>query len=835
MRARQGSPLTVPMPHMSSPVTYPPSSSPPPVIDSRKRGIHNAQAYPLKKRSLSGNEQPKGPAVGPLGSSILFKRSAEINKENLPPYESSSPLLDIDGEDRVTLKDIDNIESSLKCPTTSQESHTVARSMDGESALDLRRLPLSLPQAKTSHGRTFNIRLKESTAPISYERLIGERSVHAPNEAKRSFYGIDIHNLIDQAALTPKPAEHSSHGIDSEISQPSIEASFHGQTTRRGRKMLWTEKYRARKFTELVGDDRTHRDVLRWLKEWDSVVFPGLGKPRPRNSFQEENQESRPHRKILMLTGPPGLGKTTLAHVCARQAGYEVLEVNASDERSRDVVKGRIRDCVGTDNVKGVKAKTKDGNIRNTGRPFCVVVDEVDGVVGGSNGGEGGFIKALIDLVMLDQKNSAAPSNATGNTTRAKKRGDRFQLLRPMILICNDVYHQALRPLRAATIAELIHIRKPPLDKIVSRLESVFEQEGIPHDKDGVQRLCEATWGLSNRRERISQSSGTSEGDMRSILVVAEWVASKLRQSREKFSRLTKKWIEENMLEDLSHGGGGTRGMGRGGAREAVCRIFKQGAGFTNSELLATSHANAGSPEIGDVQGVSQAAKRSAMQRLQEIIDASGESDRIITDCFTAYPSHQFQDDTFLSKPNAACDWLHFHDQLSSRVHSGQEWELGSYLSQSVLGLHQLFASPAKQFGGGDQRPWQEDANEEPSLFLGPRADYEALEAMKRNQAILIGLQSSLSIPLIRSFRSMTDISTDLLPNIVKMLTPDVKPVVVGGSGDQRGVVSVRKEGEREMIQRAVGVMSAIGVTFERSRVDAGQAGVSTYIYRMEP
>lgn len=29
------------------------------------------------------------------------------------------------------------------------------------------------------------------------------------------------------------------------------------------------------------------------------------------------------------MSGPPGLGKTTLAHVVARQAGYDVFEINA--------------------------------------------------------------------------------------------------------------------------------------------------------------------------------------------------------------------------------------------------------------------------------------------------------------------------------------------------------------------------------------------------------------------------------------------------------------------------------------------------------------------------
>lgn len=39
-------------------------------------------------------------------------------------------------------------------------------------------------------------------------------------------------------------------------------------------------------------------------------------------------------KKIAVLCGPPGLGKTTLAHTIARHAGYSVREINASDDRS---------------------------------------------------------------------------------------------------------------------------------------------------------------------------------------------------------------------------------------------------------------------------------------------------------------------------------------------------------------------------------------------------------------------------------------------------------------------------------------------------------------------
>ena len=829
---------------LSSPVAYPPSSSPPPILEKRRRS-HHSEVLPETKRRFLGTVD--GNSIGPpefRKPTQASPRTAleEIGTNTPAISRPRGPFVDDDDDEDENENSIihNGLAGNLANEKVAKEISTVTDlSLEVSEQEVTRGFSTGVPRVKTSSGKSFRIGLKKAAATLSYERLIASRSTTAPGKAARSFYGVDIHHLLDEAAKEPERVGDAPPTVHEDLPCPSVEAPIPMKAPKKGRTMLWTEKYRARKFTDLVGDERTHRDVLRWLKGWDPIVFPGSTKPKPRVKFGEDDTESRQHRKILMLTGPPGLGKTTLAHVCARQAGYEIVEINASDERSRDVVKGRIRDSVGTENVKGVNTTEAGGSTtRKAGRPVCVIVDEVDGVVSGSSGsGEGGFIKALIDLAVLDQKNSNVLGSSSTNSVRAKKKGDKFRFLRPMILICNDVYHPSLRPLRASTMAEIIHIRKPPLDKVVMRLKSVFDREGLPCDSDGVRRLCEATWGISNRRESRSISSGTGEGDMRGILVVGEWVAAKMRASADNGARLTKMWVEENMIENLAHGGGGARGLGRGGAKEAVERVFMHGAGFPKSVSAPPLAEDFKTVKSGDAVGVSELAKKMAMDRLREMVDTSGESDRIVTDCFTAYPSHQWQDDTLLTKPNAAYEWLHFHDRLSSKVHVGQEWELGPYLSQSVLGFHHLFACPAKHsWATADQKGWEED-EEEPLPFSGPRADYSASEALKQHKAILAGLQSSLSIPLLRSFRSTEDVSVDLLPHLIRILTPDVKPIVVGGSGDQRGVVSVRKEGERRLIERAVEVMGAVGITFERARVESGQNGLSSaqYIYRMEP
>ena len=192
------------------------------------------------------------------------------------------------------------------------------------------------------------------------------------------------------------------------------------------------------------------------------------------------------------------------------------MEINASDDRSRDVVKNRIRTSLGTESVKTV-SNTKDANgPQKLAKPACVVVDEVDGVVSGSGGsGEGGFVKALIDLVLLDQKNESGNTSSNNYGNKKKKKGDDFRLLRPLVLICNDVYAPALRPLRQSNLAEIIHVGKPTMDSVVNRLSKVFENEGIPCDKDAARKICEAAWGMTSGIDSKKGAESTVEGDLR--------------------------------------------------------------------------------------------------------------------------------------------------------------------------------------------------------------------------------------------------------------------------------------------------------------------------------
>lgn len=702
----------------------------------------------------------------------------------------------------------------------------------------------------TCSGKSDGVLKRTTTTRIDYKDMVAERSRTKEGRAKRAYFGVDIHKLMEDAAKEIEASKTRTKPAPGHT-KPVMQSVEDGTSNlRRPKKtMLWTEKYRARNFIDLVGDDLTNRQVLRWLKRWDTIVFPNSARPKPasarKHAAQHQEEEEKPHRKILMLTGPPGLGKTTLAHVCARQAGYEVIEINASDDRSSNVVKGRIRTSLGTESVKTVEhAKPKAGTKVKVARPACVVVDEVDGVTAGSGAsGEGGFVKALIDLVMTDQKNNSGTAGAAA-AARKKKKGDDFRQMRPLILICNDVYHPSLRPLRQSGLAEIIRIGKPSVDAVVGRLKAVFEKEGIPCEKDAARKLCESAWGMSNALDAKRGAESAAEGDLRGVMVVGEWVAGRLKAQESKGPlQLTRQWIDKNIVQELQHGGGGARGLGRGGVKEIVSRVFQEGAGFPRQADVSVNKKTRHEQPQAQL-GFTEHLKKHAIERLREMVDTSGEVDRILTDIFSEYPNREFNDDSYLSKPTEAYEWLSFHDDCSSRLYASQEWELAPYLSQPVLACHHLFASPHRPHANmGYDKQWRAaegdaGAEEAPLPFTGPRADYSAHDTIKQNRALLQGLQGQLPPTLMRAFRSPEDIATDFLPYLVRLVSPDVKPVVVGGSGDKGSIASVRRESEKNMVKRGAEVLAEVGVALLKGKIEdsnPSMAGRTQWVYRMDP
>ena len=80
----------------------------------------------------------------------------------------------------------------------------------------------------------------------------------------------------------------------------------------------WTERHRPRSEQLLEGNEVQRRKIRAWLDEW---------------------QNGAPKKKAVLLIGPPGVGKTTVARAIAEDMGWNVIELNASDARNAAAIR----------------------------------------------------------------------------------------------------------------------------------------------------------------------------------------------------------------------------------------------------------------------------------------------------------------------------------------------------------------------------------------------------------------------------------------------------------------------------------------------------------------
>jgi len=112
--------------------------------------------------------------------------------------------------------------------------------------------------------------------------------------------------------------------------------------------------------------------------------------------------------RAALLSGPPGIGKTSAARIVCAQLGYEVVEQNASDTRNKSSIESNIKDLSANKtldyfSVAGVKKAEANTNPMAAAlgglatQKSVIIMDEVDGVGAGDRGGIAALIKIIKD------------------------------------------------------------------------------------------------------------------------------------------------------------------------------------------------------------------------------------------------------------------------------------------------------------------------------------------------------------------------------------------------------------------------------------------------------
>ncbi|KAK0205975.1 purine nucleotide binding protein [Desarmillaria ectypa] len=211
---------------------------------------------------------------------------------------------------------------------------------------------------------------------------------------------------------------------------------------------LWTTRYSPQSLKEICGNKSQVDKLLQWLNDWPQSLKSGFKKP---------GKNGMNIYRAVLITGSPGIGKTTSAHLCAKLAGLTPIELNASDTRSKKLVENGMNiNNTSLDGFLGGAHKTNSSGVTITDRS-CLIMDEVDGMSAGDRGGVGA-LNALIKKSKI-----------------------------PIICIANDRNAQKLTPLKGTTFS--MHFSKPPAAQVRSRILTIAFKEKMKVPANVIDQL----------------------------------------------------------------------------------------------------------------------------------------------------------------------------------------------------------------------------------------------------------------------------------------------------------------------------------------------------------
>eukprot|EP00057_Strongylocentrotus_purpuratus_P030065 XP_780624.3 PREDICTED: chromosome transmission fidelity protein 18 homolog [Strongylocentrotus purpuratus] len=563
-----------------------------------------------------------------------------------------------------------NVKRSLRVFTRQPEGESMkVTGSDGSRVFLKMKEEYDPTQVTKKFASKFGSRNTKGLLTMSYDNLVRQ----IEDEDRRKV--IEESSRVSEKLRRELAKEYEDEDLDGDLIEGKPE-----EDDGKGNRGLWVDKYAPKDYVDLLSDDGVNRNLLFWLKLWDHVVFgkevkqnktknkqekwkgggggggAGAGggagqQPNNFNKFKskfereledlELDDQNRPKMKVALLCGPPGLGKTTLAHIIARHAGYNVIEMNASDDRSLEVFKNRLQSSIQMTSVL-----TPDQ------RPNCLVIDEIDGSP-----------QAAINCLLTVIKGGGDSNQAGGGGGGKKRKKDQGPLKRPIICICNDVYVPALKQLRQ--LAYVTHFPPTAAARLAQRMYAISKRNQLQTDLTSLMALCVK-----------------ADNDIRSCLNTLQ------------FLQQQGKPVTLGLVHSLN--------IGQKDQHKSLYTVWQQL--FQLPKAKKKTYTNPHDLKQGQRLGVVSESMQgldsdmtsltARFHHMLHVIQSCGEHEKLMNGVFENYLEVKFKD-PHMDAINMASDWLVFSDIVQSKIARTQNYIFGRFLPFVPLTFHMLFACVA--------------------------------------------------------------------------------------------------------------------------------------------
>ncbi|XP_034713970.1 replication factor C subunit 1 isoform X2 [Etheostoma cragini] len=276
------------------------------------------------------------------------------------------------------------------------------------------------------------------------------RSPHTPSPSKTG--SAQGHGTRTRDGGTP-PGRGSGHtarrelGLPPSTSTSSAPGPSSPSSTYDNASLLWVDKYRPRSLKTVIGqqgDQSCANKLLRWLQNWYRHHSGGSSKPPVARFGKFGGKDDGSGFKAALLSGPPGVGKTTTAALACEELGFSYVEMNASCTRSKNSLKEVVSESLNNTSIEGFYK----GTSQKVSSKHVLIMDEVDGMAGNE---DRGGIQEMIGLIRTSKI--------------------------PIICMCNDRNHQKIRSL--ANYCFDLRFQRPRVEQIKGAMMSLAFKEGI--------------------------------------------------------------------------------------------------------------------------------------------------------------------------------------------------------------------------------------------------------------------------------------------------------------------------------------------------------------------